>query len=1077
MPLGISAFFVMLILRFFCLSYLLFSFCLAAPLPPITQTFENQTFSFQAGEEMALQIRFYRPDVVRVEIAKGGNFADPLNDPQKAQILVVNTLKKTEVEVEESSDKITFITSALRLSLDKKKSTFRLEDATGKLLTQEIAPITIGKEKTTQTLSIGDNEQFFGGGQQNGYFTHRGSAIDIVADGNWNEGGHPNPAPFYMSSRGYGVLRQTFSPGHYDFSQKEFIQLSHEEERFDAFYFVGKDIKQVLNLYTQFTGRPNFIPLWGFEMGEADAYMTRDKDTKELVKNKDGSYVETTPDCIDRLAKKYRENDFPAGWILPNDGYGCGYVELPYVVKELHKLGFYTGLWTEKDITQTEWEVGTAGIRVQKLDVAWTGPAYQFSLDANRQAWRSLVKNSNSRGFVWTVQGWAGTQRYSVCWTGDQYGSWDLIRYHIPTLIGSGLSGQAYATTDVDGIFGGSPETYTRDLQWKCFTPVLYAMNGWAGDISKSPWAYPQRYKDINRSYLKLKMRFMPYMYTLAKEAHDTGAPIVRGMLWEFPKDSKTYDKTTQHQYMLGNALLVAPVFTSEAVNKGWRREDIYLPQGIWIDYWDGRRVKGGQSIDNYPAPLEKLPLLVRGGAIIPLYPEMLYNNQKPKNPLTWDIYPHGESSYTLYEDDGLTRAYQKGEFATQKVSVKAPLMTEAGDIFVTLHPPKGTFKGQLKERNYIFTIHCEAPPKALYCNGKKLRRIPTLQALVEHTKEDVWSYDPSDRRGVLTVCLAKRSVDTDLTLKAEIDANQAIAKSPAYPEPPMSEDVDKTQIKAWASSQSENTPITNSIDGTKNTFWHSEYRKGKEGSFPYTLDYDLGHLYALRGIHYLPRQSGKNGLIKGYELFVSRYPDQWGAPIAKGVFSGGRELEKLHFKTTWVRYVKLVLLDGYGKKSYGAVAEIDFIQDLKAPPLPEKTAFLSDLEILDSQGAYAIDKSLSGRPLKVNGKEYKKGIACKAPCIIDYALNGHWDVLAGHVGMDGSSGEKGRVLFRVYGEGKLLFESPRQTPQSIKQLVKVNIKGVKKLRLEVLGGGGEVSPEDLGDWIDMMLIEKGSKE
>ncbi|KAG1241478.1 hypothetical protein G6F68_016690 [Rhizopus microsporus] len=123
--------------------------------------------------------------------------------------------------------------------------------------------------------------------------------------------------------------------------------------------------------------------------------------------------------------------------------------------------------------------------------------------------------------------GWAGIQRYAVAWTGDQSSSWDYIRWHVPTLVGSGLSGMAYASGDVDAIFGGSAETFTRDLQWKAFTPVLMGMSGWSSNARKHPWWYDEPYRSINRDYLKLKMRLTPYMYGLVHEAAQTGAPPV----------------------------------------------------------------------------------------------------------------------------------------------------------------------------------------------------------------------------------------------------------------------------------------------------------------------------------------------------------------------------------------------------------------------------------------------------------------------------------------------------------------------------------------------------------------------
>ena len=126
--------------------------------------------------------------------------------------------------------------------------------------------------------------------------------------------------------------------------------------------------------------------------------------------------------------------------MLPNDGYGCGYTDLPEVVDALDELGFYTGLWTEDGLDQIEWEVGTAGTRAAKLDIAWVSPGYQFALDACIQAQTGIEENSDSRRFIWSTMGWAGTQRYSVIWTGDNSGNWEYIRMQIPAAMWTGFS-------------------------------------------------------------------------------------------------------------------------------------------------------------------------------------------------------------------------------------------------------------------------------------------------------------------------------------------------------------------------------------------------------------------------------------------------------------------------------------------------------------------------------------------------------------------------------------------------------------------------------------------------------------
>jgi alpha-glucosidase (family GH31 glycosyl hydrolase) len=1030
-------------------------------------------YSIKTDKEYGIRVIFYGADVFRVSATPQGNFADPLNDPEKAQIVINQVRTGSDIQVVDTNDLVEFTTDKCILRIQKEDCRLELLTLENKVIFKELQPLQFG-ETTTQTLSTSPNEFYYGGGQQNGYFSHKGTKIDILADGNWGEGGHPNPAPFYMSNNGYGVLRNTFSTGSYDFTSNQSITLQHNENRFDAYYFVGDSFNRIVDLYTQFTGRPNFVPLWALEMGDADAWMTRDKKTKEPLKDENGNFVEITPDCIDRCAEQYRKYDMPGGWMLVNDGYGCGYVELPYVVKSLEALGFHTGLWTEQGLAKTQWEVGTAGTRLQKLDVAWTGPAYQFSLDANKQAWESLVTNSETRGFVWTVQGWAGTQRYSVCWTGDQSGSWDLIRYHIPTLICSGMSGQAYATTDVDGIFGGSAETYTRDLQWKCFTPVLYAMNGWS-KMSKRPWSYEEPYRSINRKYLKLKMRLMPYMYKYTHEAYQTGAPIVRGMIWEYPQDKKTWDHTTQYQYMLGEWILVAPVYTSMKINGGWRKEDIYLPEGRWIDYWDGRVIEGPTTIDAYPVTLDKLPLIVKAGAIVPMYPEMLYNNQKPKDPLTFEIYPYGESSFEMYEDDGITRKFKMGEFATQTISVKAPKGV-AGDIDISVGKSIGDFEGKLPTRVYQFQVHSELKPLTVALDGKELLELTEPNAF--ESIRSGWYYDKNDRRGIVHIRIPRTSTDKEISLHLDIDETQPIPASPAYPVPEVTADLDKTEFTVTTNSQ-QGLCINNAFDGTPETAWHSCY-KGDPNLVvmepPFIIDIGLNGLYAVNGFEYMARQNLGNGCIKDFEIYVSRSPNDYGKPVYTGSFEKIKDLQTVHFPAVWGEFVRFKILNSFNDSKYGSAAELNVLRDINVPRLPEEVVYLSDLKPTSVEGKYKNDKSFGGKTITVNGQKYEKGLGVQANSELVYQLDGTWDRLSGHVGMDDEVGDKGSVLFRVFADGKLIFESPEMTGANIKQLMELDIKGVKELRL-VLTDLGDGNTDDHGDWVDAKIIHNGSEQ
>ena len=483
------------------------------------------------------------------------------------------------------------------MRFDKATEQMSVSTWRGKPVFEESAPLRFLEGETAQTLKSDADERIYGGGQQLGRLMHKGRSIKIDCDYNWSDGGAPNPAPFIMSSKGYVVLRHTFASGTYDFRDLSFSRLTHAERRFDAFYFIG-DFATVLNRYTEATGRPNFLPMWGLELGDADAYMTREKGTKYPKQEADGSFTEVTPFVVNRVARKYREADMPCGWLLVNDGYGCGYTELASVCDKLRDLGFKTGLWTEGALDRIAWEVGKAGTRVQKLDVAWTGQGgekwkNQHALQCNKDAFLGITTNANARGFCWTVLGWAGTQRYGICWAGDEYGGWDLIKYMIPGITGSAMSGQAYATTDVDGIFGGSGETFLRDIQWKCWTTAMYVMNGWS-DVCKSPWSLEEPYKGEVRKALKHKIRMTPYIYALMRLSWETGAPIVAPLVYHHPYDPICCSESTRYQFMLGADFVVAPVYAPEKITKGWWRKGVYLPAGDWYDYNDGRRVKGG---------------------------------------------------------------------------------------------------------------------------------------------------------------------------------------------------------------------------------------------------------------------------------------------------------------------------------------------------------------------------------------------------------------------------------------------------------------------------------------------------
>lgn len=681
-----------------------------------------------------VKVMFYTDNIFRIWLGPKGTFTD------NADIVVYKQAPISTIISKENTDHYQLESSTCILRVYKSPLRFALYKKDNKTAVfEEDRPLMYGSS-TVQQLKTGSQENFYGCGMQNGYFSHKGKTMKIAIDyQSWADGAVSNPAPFYMSTSGYGAFRNTFSKGSYNFSSPGIF--THTENRFDCYYFYGPSLKEILNGYTLITGRPFMIPRWGLEFGDADCY------------NKS---PEVTTDVITKIADVYRQKDMPAGWILPNDGYGCGYQKLDFVVAELHKRGFYTGLWTEKGIPNIKYEVGTAGTRCMKLDVAYIGSGYKYALTEGEKAYKSIESNCTGRGFVWTVGGWSGTQRFATIWSGDQSGNWEYIRFHIPTVLGSGLSGHNCATGDIDGIFGGSDKTYVRDLQWKCFTPAMMTISGWAGGIDKDkqPWRRKAPYDGYCRNYLKLKMRLTPYLYSYCREAYETGVPTARAMVLEYPNDPTTWGTQTQYQFMSGEWFLVAPVYTDVTV-----RNNIYLPAGKWIDYWDGTSYTGPMTLNNYNTPVEKLPLLVKAGAIIPMYPQMNYDNEKPKDPVSLDIYPNGKTNFTLYEDDGATQEYESGAFAKSLISCDA-----VSDTIIRVGKSDGNYTGKPVARKYEVMVHTGKKPAFVLLNNKAITEYSSKSAWT--TASEGWFFDPSDKKGIVFIKTNPMVLDKDFEIR-----------------------------------------------------------------------------------------------------------------------------------------------------------------------------------------------------------------------------------------------------------------------------------------------------------------------
>eukprot|EP00929_Paragymnodinium_shiwhaense_P118308 TRINITY_DN90248_c0_g1_i1.p1 TRINITY_DN90248_c0_g1~~TRINITY_DN90248_c0_g1_i1.p1 ORF type:complete len:810 (-),score=176.41 TRINITY_DN90248_c0_g1_i1:293-2722(-) len=716
----------------------------------------RRNVSLTAGVDV-VRVEFWRGDVVRLWLGWKGTF----EDPARGDIVVGEPDESLQVSTKDAGDYVDIglagDAGGVAVRVNKSPLRFSLLHG-GSVLWAEQLGLTKNDTATFQTLSNADDEYFFGGGMQNGRFSHKGERIRISTDSNWADGGNPNAVPLYLSSAGYGVYRNTWAPGVYDFTGASSVIAAHNETRFDAFFFVAapRDFKALLGAYTYLTGKPFMPPIYGLGMGDSDCYHNS--------RHGNNTHVVTA------VADKYRELDIPGSWFLPNDGYGCGFgvgpstfpsdfKVLDAVVAELKQRGFETGLWSSTGLPNISREVSGSGVRIGKTDVGWIGNGYKYAFDSVMQVVDGIEKNSDGRRFIWTVEGWAGTHRTAVMWTGDDTGSFEYIRWQIPTFVGTGFSAQAHVSGDVDGIFGGSPETYVRDLQFKCFMTVMMSMSGWAANPDKQPWTWGEPYTSINRMYLKLKARLTPYFYTLSRFAYDSGVPPVRALALEFPDDKWTFANHTGSamQFMAGPSFLVAPVYKPLAETTV--REGIYLPAGQWVDYWNGSIVTGPLAVNNYAVPLDKLPVFVKAGAIVPMWPEKYDPLRRVADELTLDVYPAGKTTFELYEDDGVTRAaLEKDAFSKTLITCDAAddALEKGGKVRIDISATKGTFDGAPTHRAYVLQVHTQVVPKAVavVANGhsQPWPLAPSLSSL--DMGGSGWFYDKFASGGVVKIRL-----------------------------------------------------------------------------------------------------------------------------------------------------------------------------------------------------------------------------------------------------------------------------------------------------------------------------------
>jgi alpha-glucosidase len=279
---------------------------------------------------------------------------------------------------------------------------------------------------------------------------------------------------------------------------------------------------------------------------------------------------------------------------------------------------------------------------------------YGFNMArACHEALRTL--RPNRRPFVITRAAYAGIQRYSMVWTGDNQSLWEQLAVSIPECLNLGLSGVPFCGSDVGG-FGRNctGELLARWTQAGAFFP-FFRNHSAKGTRRQEPWTFGRRVENICREYISLRYQLLPYFYNLFHEASRDGSPIMRPLFWEFPDDPHGY--AIDDQFLVGPSLLVAPV-----VKPNVRQRAVYLPPDYWYDYWTKQLFKGGQYI-TASAPLHMMPLFVRAGSILPMTKPIEHTGHKTDS-IILDVYPGKKTNGYLYEDDGKSFDFERGAYS-----------------------------------------------------------------------------------------------------------------------------------------------------------------------------------------------------------------------------------------------------------------------------------------------------------------------------------------------------------------------------------------------------------------------------
>jgi alpha-glucosidase (family GH31 glycosyl hydrolase) len=590
-----------------------------------------------------------------------------------------------------------------RLMISDHLLTLAIQSANGSAVQQ----IKIDEQSGVVSFVTGD-APLLGLGQGGPQFDRRGST-DAMRSG---QGGYRLathgarvPVPWLIGTTGWAMFfHQPF--GTFDFTgpESKFQPASPQSALpLDLFVVASREPATIMAEYARLTGHAEMPPLWSF--GYQQSHRTLGKPAEILGEAK--TFREKRLPCD---AMIYLGTGFcPNGWNTENGSFAWNSRTFPDpkgMIGALHKEHFrvvpHVVILANKlqgsvhdpcelrdfdeesaacywDMHRQDFAMGVDGWWPDEgdpLDVA-------SRLVRNRMYWEGpQIDRPNERPFALHRNGYAGMQRYaSFLWSGDVYSTWETLKTHVPIAINTALSGIPYWGTDIGGFVPTkefTAELYLRWFQFGAFC-TLFRCHGRTWKL-RLPWGWDtgdpgpieirnydgeatpdasqlhnERVEPICRKYLELRYRMLPYLYSAVRECATTGMPVLRALWLHYPDDPVAV--ACSDEYLWGRDVLVAPV-----VEQGATSRRVYLPRGHWYDFWTNERIEGGRGITR-GVDWATLPLYVRAGAILPLGPVKQYVTEKVDEPLSLTICPGADGSFRLYEDDGASFDYRRGEW------------------------------------------------------------------------------------------------------------------------------------------------------------------------------------------------------------------------------------------------------------------------------------------------------------------------------------------------------------------------------------------------------------------------------